>query len=102
MTTAPIHALTTAKRRRLIAIGLLRASAATAALVAAYYLLPLDHLAGVPLGVSLVAGLLALTAMTVYQVRAIIRARYPGDSGDRGARGHRAAVPAVCSRPPTS
>ena len=72
MTTAPIHALTTAKRRRLIAIGLLRASAATAALVAAYYLLPLDHLAGAPLGVSLVAGLLALTAMTVYQVRAIL------------------------------
>jgi hypothetical protein len=44
----------------------------------AYYLLPLDHLAGVPLGVSLAAGLLALTAMTAYQVRAIIRARYPG------------------------
>jgi len=37
-------------RRRLIVIGLLRASAATAALVAAYYLLPLGHLAGVPWG----------------------------------------------------
>jgi voltage-gated potassium channel len=78
VTTAPIHALPAAKRRRLIIIGLLRASAATAALVAVYYLLPLDHLAGVPLGMSLAAGLLALAAMTAYQVRAIIRARYPG------------------------
>jgi voltage-gated potassium channel len=78
VTTAPLHALPAAKRRRLIIIGLLRASAVTAALVVAYYLLPLDHLAGVPLGVFLAAGLLALTAMTAYQVRAIIRARYPG------------------------
>jgi voltage-gated potassium channel len=40
--------------------------------------LPLDHLAGAPLGVSLAAGLLALTTMAVFQVRAIIRAPYPG------------------------
>jgi voltage-gated potassium channel len=78
VTTAPIHALPAAKRRRLVIIGLLRASAAAAALVAVYYLLPLDHLAGVPLGVSLAAGLLGLAAVTAYQVRAIIRARYPG------------------------
>jgi voltage-gated potassium channel len=73
---APIHTLTP-ERRRVILIGLLRASAATAALVAVYYLLPLDRLAGVPLGVSLAVGLLALAAMTAYQVRAIIRAAYP-------------------------
>ena len=36
MPTAPLHALPAAKRRRLIVIGLPRASAATAALVAAY------------------------------------------------------------------
>jgi voltage-gated potassium channel len=78
VTTAPLDALPAAKRRRLIIIGLLRASAVTAALVVGYYLLPLDHLAGVPLGVSLAAGLLALAAMAAYQVRAIIRARYPG------------------------
>jgi len=81
VTTAPLEALEAlpaAKRRRLITIGLLRASPGTAALVVAYYLLPLDHLVDVPLGVSLAAGLLALTAMTAYQVRAIIRARYPG------------------------
>ncbi len=40
--------------------------------------MPLDHLDGVPLGVSLAAGLLALAAMAAYQVRAIIKARYPG------------------------
>ena len=61
---------------RLIVLGLLRVSAVTVALLLAFYLLPLDDLAGVPLAVSLAAGLLALTAMTTYQVRAIIRARY--------------------------
>ena len=66
-----------ARRRRIIIIGLLRASAATAVLVAAYYLLPLGRLAGVPLGFSFVVGLVVLTTMSVYQVRAIINARYP-------------------------
>jgi hypothetical protein len=37
----------------------------------------LDRLAGVPLGFSFVAGLVVLTAMSVYQVRAIINASYP-------------------------
>jgi voltage-gated potassium channel len=78
VTTFPMHGLSAPRRRRLIIIGLLRASAVTAALVAAYYLLPLDHLAGVSLVASLAVGLLVLTAMTVYQVRAIIKAQYPG------------------------
>ena len=78
MTSAPLHALPAAKRRRLITLGLLRASTATAALVTVYYLLPLDRLAGAPLGLSLAVGLLTLASMTAYQVRAIIRARYPG------------------------
>jgi voltage-gated potassium channel len=77
MTTAPIPVLPTVERRRLIAVGLLRASAITAVLIAAYYLLPLDHLGGVSLGVTVAAGVLALTAVAAYQVRAIIRARYP-------------------------
>ena len=37
-----------------------------------------QNLAGARLGVSLAAGLLALTAMAAYQVRAITRAPYPG------------------------
>ena len=76
-TTSPMHDLPAPPRRRLIVIGLLRASATTVVLVAAYYLVPLDHLAGVALGVTLAAGLLVLVAMSTYQVRAIIKARYP-------------------------
>ena len=41
--------------------------------VAAYYLLPLDNVAGISLAISLAVGLLALTAGVAYQVRAIIR-----------------------------
>ena len=73
MSTAPIESLPTAERRRLIAIGLLRALATTVLVVAAYYLLPLNNVAGISLGVTLAAGLLALTAVVAYQVRAIIR-----------------------------
>jgi voltage-gated potassium channel len=65
-----------ARRRRLIGLGLLRSLAATVVLVALYYLLPLDHIKNVPL--TLVAGILILLAVTVSQVRATIRARYPG------------------------
>src|SRR5689334_16903887 len=45
-----------AERRRLVAIGLLRASATAIILIAAYYLLPLDRLAGASLAVSLATG----------------------------------------------
>ena len=64
-----------AKGRRLVGLGLLRSLAATVALVALYYLLPLDRMKNVSL--ALVAGLLILLAVAVWQVRAIIRARYP-------------------------
>jgi hypothetical protein len=40
----PTQAAPKAQRRRLVAIGLLRASATTIVLIAAYYLLPLDRL----------------------------------------------------------
>src|SRR5215207_4675195 len=62
-----------AERRRLVAIGLLRASATTIILIATYYLLPLDRLAGASLAVSLAIALIALTGIAAYQVRAIIR-----------------------------
>ena len=61
-----------AQRRRLIGLGLLRALATTTVLVALYYLLPLDHLKNVP-----VALVVILTAITVFQLRAVIKARYP-------------------------
>ena len=76
MSTAPIESLPTAARRRLVAIGLLRALATTVIVVAAYYLLPLNNLAGISLGVTLAFGLLALAAVVAYQVRAFIRHRH--------------------------
>jgi voltage-gated potassium channel len=67
--------LSPARRRRLFGLGLLRALATTVVLVALYYLLPLDHITNVPL--TLTAGVVILLAVTAWQVRAIIRARYP-------------------------
>ena len=67
--------LTPARRRRLIAVRLLRALATTVVLVALYYLLPLDHIKNVP--VTLSAGLLILLAVALVQLRAISKARYP-------------------------
>jgi 4-amino-4-deoxy-L-arabinose transferase-like glycosyltransferase len=73
VSTAPTESLPKADRRRLVVIGLLRALATTVVVVAAYYLLPLDNLAGISLGVALAVGLLTLTAVVAYQVQAIIR-----------------------------
>jgi signal transduction histidine kinase len=70
-------ALGRAKRRRLIAVALLRSLAAAVVLVALYYLLPLDRLTGVPLGVLLAIGLVVLLAVSAWQVRTIISAKYP-------------------------
>ena len=67
--------LTSAKRRRLVGLGLLRSLTATVVLAGLYYLLPLDHIKNVSL--ALVAGLLILLAVTIWQLRAVIRARYP-------------------------
>ena len=67
--------LAPARRRRLIALGLLRALATTIVLVALYYLLPLDHIRNVP--VTLAVGLVILLAVTLAQLRIIVTARYP-------------------------
>jgi hypothetical protein len=72
---ADLNELSPARRRRLTGLRLLRALATTVVLVALYYLLPLDHIRNVPL--TLAAGIVILLAVTVWQVRAIIRARYP-------------------------
>ena len=56
-------------------MGLLRALATAAVLVALYYLLPLDHVTSVPL--ALAGGLLILLAGVAWQLRAIVRAKDP-------------------------
>ena len=78
MTAVPLHALPAAERRRRISLGLLRAAVVTAILVAVYYLAPLSELSDVPVTLSLVVGLLALTAVAAWQLKAVVRARHPG------------------------
>ncbi len=70
--------LTRAQSRRAIAFGLLRAFGATVALVALYYLAPLDRLTAKSLFASMIVGLTALAAITAFQVLAILRAAHPG------------------------
>ena len=77
MTLAGNQALSGPERRRRITLALLRSTAVTAGLVAAYYLLPLDRLADVPIGISLAVGLAALATVSAYQVRTITRSRHP-------------------------
>jgi voltage-gated potassium channel len=72
-------ARTSASAWHLLPAGLaaLRSLAAAIVLVALYFLLPLDHLAAVPLPVILVVGLLVLLVVTGWQLRLVVRARYP-------------------------
>jgi voltage-gated potassium channel len=58
-------------------VTLLRAFGSTVALVAIYYLLPLDRTSiGVVIGI-LAVGLLVLVGLVAFQVRAIMNAAYP-------------------------
>ena len=64
--------------RRAVVLGLLRALGATAVLIAAYYLAPLERLTEISLFTRMIVGLLVLAAVTAYQVWAILRATFPG------------------------
>jgi voltage-gated potassium channel len=67
--------------RRAIVRAVLRAAGSTAALVAIYYLLPLDHTSRWAAVTMLVIGLVALIGLVVLQVRWILRSRFPGLRG---------------------
>jgi voltage-gated potassium channel len=58
--------------------ALLRALGTTVALLAIYYLLPLDHYATWVAATTLVAGLILLVILIGFQVRSITRSRFPG------------------------
>ena len=73
--------LSPAERRRLITLGLGRALGVTIALFALYYFAPLDRLTDVPFWLSLTLGLLLLTAVATYQVRAILGSHHPAIRG---------------------
>ncbi len=57
---------------------MLRSLSSAIALVVLYYLLPLDRLARVPLAVILVGALALLAAAAGWQLRLVLKARYPG------------------------
>ncbi len=78
MTDRPIQELPPTKRRRLIIGAVLRGLLVTTLLVVLYYLLPLDQPWDTGTAVRLLIGLLVFTGLTVWQVRAITSARYPG------------------------
>ena len=63
--------------RAMVRTGL-RALGTTVALVAIYYLLPLDHASTWIAATTLVIGLVAFIALVIFQVRSIIRSRFPG------------------------
>jgi hypothetical protein len=67
--------LAPAWRRGRVILGLFRALATAVVLVVLYYLLPLDHVKDVP--VTLAVGLVILLAVIAWQLRAIVRAKYP-------------------------
>ena len=58
--------------------GGLRALGNTAVLIAIYYLLPLDHTSTGIAATLLIIALVAFIALVVFQVRWIIRSRFPG------------------------
>ena len=78
MTAPTAQGLTRAQRRRRLTLGLLRAAVVTVILVAAYYLLPLTRLSGVPLGVLVAVGLITLTVVASIEVKWVAQARHPG------------------------
>ena len=64
-------------RRRAMVIAVVRSLMVTVALIVAYFLLPLEHLATLPFPVIIVSGVVVLAAVTFHQVRAILRAALP-------------------------
>jgi voltage-gated potassium channel len=78
MADQPIQELPQAKRRRLIFRAVLRSVLVTTVLVVLYYLLPLDRPLDTGTALRLLIGLLIFVGLTIWQVRAIAGARYPG------------------------
>jgi hypothetical protein len=64
-------------RRRLYRRAVVRPLSTVTALIALYYMLPMDHVDDPEVALVLVTGLLAIVGLCVWQVRAIQRSRYP-------------------------
>jgi hypothetical protein len=70
-------AVPTPAPRRVVAVALIRAAVTTALLVVAYYLLPFDNLSDAASLVLLAFGLLGVILIVMWEVKAILLARYP-------------------------
>ena len=66
-----------AHRRRVFAIAVVRGLSIVTVLVVAYFALPLDELAKLPFGVIVAGGVVIVAAVTMLEVRSIIRAAHP-------------------------
>ncbi len=77
MTIDPLQNLPSARRRRIILLGVLRGVVTATVLVVLYYVLPYRSLNG-DTALRLLAGLLVFVGITVWQVRSIAGSRYPG------------------------
>jgi len=75
--TAADRALRSGESRRILIQGLLRAALSATAVVALYFLLPLDGIRGVTLGISLALALIVLFGVATWQVLAILRSPSP-------------------------
>ena len=67
-----------AERRRFVLRGVSRAMIMAVVLVAAYFLVPLAWIDGLPIAVVLIVAPLILLVVSVWQIRAIIRSSQPG------------------------
>ena len=76
--------------RRIVVHGLLRASLTATVLVVLYFTLPMTRSLDSSAAALLTVGLLAFAAVVTWQVRAVLRSRYPGL---RAVEGLAAAIP---------
>jgi len=69
---------TPAHGRRVLMIAVVRGLTVATVLTVAYFYVPLEHLATFPFGVIIVCGIVILAAVTIHQVRSIVRSAHPG------------------------
>jgi Ion channel len=81
MTIALPQEMSRAERRRFVLRGLGRAVTMTIVLVAVYFVIPLEWIDGVPLGLVFTIAPLILLAVSVWQIGAIMRSSQPGLRG---------------------
>jgi voltage-gated potassium channel len=78
VTEQRVDDLPAGRPRRLLVRALLRASLTATVLVALYFMLPLTGSLDGSAALLLVVGLLAFAGIVTWQVRAVLRSRYPG------------------------